>query len=557
MDITLDISKTLLASCQKIVKSTNNKKFTIGLQSNLKISIQQVIDFYNVEQFEAILLSYFIHQSVKRNEPSVQDLIRHFNNDTTILPEILLSIEKLIQKDYIVIAKKSKIEGEEIYNSYKLNQRVLQATISGNSTLLSLQSYPKFENVLDEMAVLLEMTEDNVITPNHLAEEFLKLLSVNNHFREIEWVDSWELTFFEKLTLYALIVSDCIYQRIAVDFNDLLNVLFENRIEKYKFKKIIFNQSSNLIKRKLIEVSINSYGVTLANLTYKVKNTFSKEDTIIVANNIKKHSKGTYISSKNIKEETLFYNEAELQQIEILKKSLAHSNYKKLCKQLKSNNFNNGFTVLLYGMTGTGKTATVHQLAKYTGRDIYMVSTEKIMDMYVGESEKNIVSAFNEYKTLYEQLTVKPILLFNEADGILSRRTTVTRSSDKHSNALQNVLLQQLEDFEGIFIATTNLASSLDEAFDRRFLYKIEYKTPEPKVQLQILSKAFPNVELDVLNNINSNYNLTGAQIANIKKKMLIQSFLVASNASNLLIKTCEEEIAKYRQTTKNKIGFI
>jgi SpoVK/Ycf46/Vps4 family AAA+-type ATPase len=67
----------------------------------------------------------------------------------------------------------------------------------------------------------------------------------------------------------------------------------------------------------------------------------------------------------------------------------------------------------------------------------------------------------------------------------------VNSAVDKTFNALQNILLQELEDFEGIFMATTNLADQLDKAFDRRLLYKVDFQKPEKSISKKILSHAF------------------------------------------------------------------
>lgn len=65
-----------------------------------------------------------------------------------------------------------------------------------------------------------------------------------------------------------------------------------------------------------------------------------------------------------------------------------------------------------------------------------------------------------------------PILFFNEADAILNKRRKIESSSDQMLNSMQNILLQYLEDFEGIFMATTNYINNLDDAFDRRIFIK-------------------------------------------------------------------------------------
>ena len=88
-----------------------------------------------------------------------------------------------------------------------------------------------------------------------------------------------------------------------------------------------------------------------------------------------------------------------------------------------------------------------------------------------------------------------PILLFNEADGLIGKRSTHANSSVSNTeNAIQNILLDELENFEGIFMATTNLVKNMDEAFERRFLYKVQFKNLKRKCSKDLHHKlAFLN----------------------------------------------------------------
>ncbi len=136
--------------------------------------------------------------------------------------------------------------------------------------------------------------------------------------------------------------------------------------------------------------------------------------------------------------------------------------------------------IIFYGHPGTGKTMTAMSLAKTLKRPVLSFDCSKILSMYVGESEKNVRKIFDDFKSLSKKAKVDPILLLNEADQFLSGRTEGAGSSaDKMHNQMQNIFLEQIEQFEGILIATTNLLDNLDKAFSRRFNYKIEFKKPD------------------------------------------------------------------------------
>jgi SpoVK/Ycf46/Vps4 family AAA+-type ATPase len=187
-----------------------------------------------------------------------------------------------------------------------------------------------------------------------------------------------------------------------------------------------------------------------------------------------------------------------------------------------------------------------------------MVEISKIQSKWVGESEKNLSRVFDEYRRCRKAYSLDPILLFNEADAILGKRTSVKSSVDKSYNAIQNILLQELEDFEGIFMATTNLADQLDAAFDRRFLYKVSFSQPELHVRKKILEQVFPGCQPGVLENLVNQYPLTGGQIMNVKKKLTIQLLLQPIlNKEEVLHQLVKEELTLSAPPSKTIIGFL
>jgi AAA+ superfamily predicted ATPase len=173
--------------------------------------------------------------------------------------------------------------------------------------------------------------------------------------------------------------------------------------------------------------------------------------------------------------------------------------------------------IIFYGHPGTGKTMTAVSLAKTLKRPILSFDCSRILSMYVGESEKNVRKIFDDFKTLSKRAKVEPILLLNEADQFLSSRSEGQGSSaDKMHNQMQNIFLEQIEKFEGILIATTNLLDNIDKAFSRRFNYKIEFKKPGRKQRLRLWQYMLPenaDYEDDFEISELTKYDLTGGQI--------------------------------------------
>ena len=149
--------------------------------------------------------------------------------------------------------------------------------------------------------------------------------------------------------------------------------------------------------------------------------------------------------------------------------------------------------IIFYGAAGTGKTMTAYSLAKSLKRQVLAFDCSKILSMYVGESEKNVRKIFDTFYELSEKTKTEPILLLNEADQFLGARSSGTiTGADQMHNQMQNIFLEQIENFKGMLIATTNLLENIDKAFSRRFNYKIEFKKPDFEQRVALWEKMLP-----------------------------------------------------------------
>ena len=264
------------------------------------------------------------------------------------------------------------------------------------------------------------------------------------------------------------------------------------------------------------------------------------------------------IQPDDIEFKNLYFNTKQQQDITKIIDMLSPENYKKMCENFKSHKMKEALSLLFYGLSGTGKTELVRQIAKKHNRILLMVDIASIKSMWVGESEKNIRRVFREYAEALRICDLAPILFFNEADAILNKRRKIESSSDQMLNSMQNILLQYLEDFEGIFMATTNYINNLDDAFDRRIFYKKAFELPDENTRFQILQDLFPEWPSDWIKDIASDFELSGSQIQNIKRKLLVDSILFDIDYSNkeLLVNYIEEELG-FRKKNRTEIGFF
>lgn len=268
--------------------------------------------------------------------------------------------------------------------------------------------------------------------------------------------------------------------------------------------------------------------------------------------------KGGMLSFESIKLKQLFYNDKERKLVEELAALLDEKNFQGIRDRLKETNFRSGFACLFYGAPGTGKTETVLQIARKTGRDLIQINISDIKSMWVGESEKNIKGIFDDYRKMVKQSAKTPILLFNEADAIIGKRMVgAEKAVDKLENNIQNIILQEIELLDGILIATTNLAENMDKAFERRFLYKVKFEKPDLHGRLQIWQTMIPSLNDADASLLAARYDFSGGEIENIARHYTIQSILHGKPADMLksLVGYCDSERLEGR-TPKRKVGF-
>lgn len=152
----------------------------------------------------------------------------------------------------------------------------------------------------------------------------------------------------------------------------------------------------------------------------------------------------------------------------------------------KKKPYGRGISALFYGPPGTGKTMAAQVIAGELGLELYRVDLSRMMSKYIGETQKNISSLFE--KAAYMNI----VLLFDEADAFFSKRTSVKDSHDRHANGEVAHLLQQMEDYEGVAILTSNLKDHMDDAFRRRIKRMVEFRLPGVKERLRLWQKAIP-----------------------------------------------------------------
>lgn len=299
--------------------------------------------------------------------------------------------------------------------------------------------------------------------------------------------------------------------------------------ERYSVATKMMEEKHELFQKGLIEFAkkgnLSEASITLSDKGRKLllgEKAFLFEDSINDKNLIK---------TDNIKEKKLFYSPENQKEIDRLKAALQEEKLKGIQQRLKDDGLPVGVAVLLYGAPGTGKTESVMQIAKETGRAIVHVDISEAKSAWFGESEKRIKKIFTSYKNACEIAERKgelmPILLFNEADALISKRKSDTSGNCAQTeNAIQNIILEELESLKGIFIATTNLASNMDSAFERRFLFKIKFENPSTEAKTSIWMNKLSWLDKESATEFAKEYDFSGGQIDNIVRKIAMNEVI-------------------------------
>ncbi len=258
-----------------------------------------------------------------------------------------------------------------------------------------------------------------------------------------------------------------------------------------------------------------------------------------------------------IPERKLYFSGKTEEEVNRLRQLLQDDQYQQVVARLKEKNMPTGLNILLYGTPGTGKTELVQQLARETGRDIFFVDMSQIRNKYVGQSEQNLAEVFSYYRTYVSRMRKTPILFCNECDAIFgSRLEHTTHSVDKMENALQNILLEQMEKMQGIMICTTNLTSALDKAFERRFLLKIQLPKPNNEARKQIWATMLPGLNDEQATELADRFDFSGGQIQNVTRKQIINSIFSGTDEMDFerILDDCTAETMD--RSNGRQIGF-
>lgn len=534
-------------------------------------SVEEIVEFSKTSQFDAAFfkklskpLKYLSSQlDITKEQSLMMALFMDNSSDASICisdfaKQLKCSAIRIIRfmKDIDVLESKGLICGKRsnMGLSYRVPWDVIEAFKNNEKYTPKDYSNLSCDELFNRIGEIMMLREDEETTTALASNRIQELLEKNKHLVFVQKLKSFKLDKADEILLVLFAHFFVNNSDDNVHYYDL-EFFYDKKSEFRTLKaKLKFNIHP-LQDAKLIEY-VNNNGFADANsfcLTWAAKQTLFSELQL----NMMSNDRQQFLRYEDIQKKQLFYDQEIANQISNLGQLLEGDYYHHICHQLKEKGFNSGFSCLFYGAPGTGKTETVLQLARQAGRDIMQVNISKIKSMWVGESEKNIKQIFDKYRSNVEKSDMTPILLFNEADAIIGmRKENASDAVDKMENAIQNIILQEMETLNGILIATTNLAQNMDRAFERRFLYKIKFNKPALKARMQIWQSMLPDLPEADIKILAEKYDFSGGQIENVARHYTIDSVLQGEKAVSLekLISHCNNECLLQKES--KKIGF-
>lgn len=451
-----------------------------------------------------------------------------------------------------LITRRKDREGND---SYVIKPKVIKDLKQGIVPKAEPVENLQVEKFIDKVFELLELRRTEDIEDGELYESIPELIDKNQHLSIAAQLKDFHFCC-EDLVLFLVMSMNFILDKddrqMSHDIDDYMNGFTCRRCVRELERGTSILMMENLVEYVCDDGKADP---TIWKLTDHAKLDVFSELQLQVA--VEVPTGLTQYS--NIKEKALFFNDSVARQVNRLESLLEPQRMVDILKSMESHGMRKGFSCLFYGTPGTGKTETVLQIARKVGRDIMQVDIPSIRSKWVGDTEKNIKSVFDQYRKAAKENANAPILLFNEADALFTRRSEGSTSSvDKMENAMQNIILQEMENLEGILIATTNLTGSLDDAFERRFLYKIEFEKPQPEQRMHIWKSMLPDLDDADAMTLADKYDFSGGQIENIARKRIVNDILDCREEidMNSILESCETERISQRKSAGRQIGF-
>lgn len=536
--------------------------FDLSRHSKLESAFLEKIDnelielaaYFNTTNIQALFLANIIPLNFRGRSISPRDLIDWFECNPMKMMKYFNELEVLCELGLIKKqrAPRNRLSGSAV--DFSVSEHVLEAIRDGKKLepkKVNLDS--DVYQILEDIADIWDQVDDNELIANEAIDQVKNIIISYPHIPLFKKLSTLDL-YIQDAFLFLFLIWRKLNNEELVNLDRATEGIIERGSNKIRYIRGFLDSENQLIKKDLVEL-LEAQFTSNTEIKLTDKSLGVLEECGLKIYTPKSKKRNGIINPEDIIQKNLIYNNEELKQLSLVGDLLEESNFVSTQSRLSERGLCKGITVLFHGYPGTGKTESVLQLAKNSGRQILKVDISKAKSAYFGESEKLIKKIFTSYKEYAKEADKCPILLFNEADAILGKRKDIGSSNVAQTeNSIQNILLEELENFDGILIATTNLTNNFDKAFDRRFLFKVEYHKPDVSIKAQIWKLKLPILSDYECQILATQFDFSGGQIDNITRKAEIFEVIHGTAVDFSQIQDfCREEVLGNNRV---KIGF-
>ena len=533
-------------------ESTIFKEFGKAETGEIVEKLDYVAGFLKITNIQAVIMIVAFCNKFQDNNIDWNDIPNFFNVKSMVLLPLKKEFDCLVSSKYL-----RRIGNRRHSECYEIEQCVMESIMNRHPFdpgVLKEEGFDRYKFV-KEISDLIEQRSDEEISIYALFDRSCELEQQNSTLSFVQNVQKLLHETKDRVLFYE--ICDDFLANGETGINYTLKDMYGNPSTRFQISRELMDEKHILMKLDLVSLLRDTmFSDSNLVLTEKGKQLFLEGDFELFAKSKNRDQK--IICPEDIPEKSMFYDDELLRQLNLLKENLQEERFAELQKRLDEQSLPKGVAALFHGQPGTGKTETAMQIAKATGRAVCHVDISAAKTCWYGESQKLVKRIFTDYRQLCEKEKLKPILLFNEADALLSNRQNINSTSGSTSvaqteNAIQNIILEEMEKLDGILIATTNLIDNLDSAFERRFLFKIRFNNPTVEAKQSIWKSKLSWLSENESRTLAEQYNFSGGEIDNIVRKVIMEEVLNGIHPDMQFV----EELCRYEKIGNKETSFI
>lgn len=547
--------KQTLGNIGKVYEKAKACHLEESFFKSIEIELDSLSQYFKTTEVQTFFIAMVFTFNYKGDTADLNILSDYFGCSPLRMLEFHEELEDLCKKGVFQKEKsKCRLKIAGAGDQYIVEEKITEAILQGLPLpQIKTKNAASITDLLEQIYDLGTKRDEDIISTMTLFRETEFHIEKNMNLPLIKRISQLDFRT-EETYLFLYLIWKTISGSETIDIGRALEGIYDMKQARFDEMQKLISEDHILVKNNWIEtVHADFFNDTEMKLTAVSLQLLNDCEIKLF---IKKKKQNNIIEPSDIILRELIFDLEEMKQLETLKNLLQEENFIETQKRLKKKGLPKGITVLLHGQPGTGKTEAVNQMAKETNRQIMKVDISQTKSKWFGDSEKMIKKIFTDYQNFAKDCEQTPILLFNEADAIISQRKEVISSNVAQTeNALQNIILEELENFEGILMATTNLATNMDTAFERRFLFKILFKKPDYKTRSKIWESKIPDLDKNECEKLAEKFDFSGGQIDNIIRKIEIQQIIYNIPMNLESIESfCDEEMIIPQRCA---IGFI